>query len=33
MIDLSLDLMLFAIKCFVLAGPVVFIIWIARRMR
>ncbi len=33
MIDLVLDLMLFAIKCFVLAGPVVFIFWIARRMR
>ena len=33
MIDIALDLMLFAIKCFVLAGPLVFIVWMARRMR
>ena len=33
MIDLALDLMLFGIKCFVLAGPLVFIAWMARRMR
>ncbi len=32
-LDVIGDLMLFAIKCFVLAGPVVFIFWIARRMR
>ncbi len=32
MIDTALDFMLFAIKCYVFAGPVAFVWWISRRM-